>query len=373
MRKMKKVMAAMLAATMVMSMGITAFAALPTVDEAMGVNPKISKTYTINHGTAPAETFTYTFKPDMYLNNAGVADNTVTVPELNPVTVSFEALSRTVSNDVEIPIKAALDAGKFEKIGIYKYEISETAGKTAGVSYTNEKAYLVLTILYDSNSKKNFVAAMHFETETGEKVTDETLESLFNNTYDSGTLNVKKVIAGNLADITKKFEFTVVLEADQGTVIDSEISLKLNDGVVSEVSELSETSGGYTLTEEVNSENKVIKQTYKFYLGQDDTFSFDNVPATVTYAVSEENGDYTPSEKWDDTSISNALAGEEDDTIDVAVENVADIDGVVVTNTMGTTVDTGIMLDSIPYVLLLVVVALGMFAVVGKKRSDDLF
>ena len=43
---------------------------------------------------------------------------------------------------------------------------------------------------------------------------------------------------------------------------------------------------------------------------------------------------------------------------------------VTVTNTKETTVETGIVLDSMPYVLILTAAVIGMAALMGKKRYE---
>lgn len=111
-------------------------------------------------------------------------------------------------------------------LGVYKYEVTETGNKdTAGVTYSNEKFYLVLTVLRDENSSKHYVAAMHYEDENGKKVNEDNRVT-FTNIYDAGTLNVTKKITGNMADMDKKFKFTVVFKAvDKKIKVESDFVL----------------------------------------------------------------------------------------------------------------------------------------------------
>ena len=46
-------------------------------------------------------------------------------------------------------------------------------------------------------------------------------------------------------------------------------------------------------------------------------------------------------------------------------------DTVNITNTKGTTVDTGVVLDSLPYILLIAVAVVGVVAFTAKKRTTD--
>lgn len=264
-------------------------------------------------------------------------------------------------------------------LGVYKYEVTETGNKdTAGVTYSNEKFYLVLTVLRDENSSKHYVAAMHYEDENGKKVNEDNRVT-FTNIYDAGTLNVTKKITGNMADMDKKFKFTVVFKAVDKK-IKSRIGLRFNGNDATEVETLTEADGVYTVTE--TSEPSTF--TYEFYLGHDDTFTFTNVPATVSYTINEDKENYTEAEvvvdedmnkvteETGDTAVTTvsgtievAQIGKEDETI------TPDIDSVTYTNQLGTAVDTGISLDSMPYLMVLALAALGLFGFVSKKRYNE--
>ncbi|MGN0372377.1 MAG: hypothetical protein ACI4F3_06130, partial [Enterocloster sp.] len=81
----------------------------------------------------------------------------------------------------------------------------------------------------------------------------------------------------------------------------------------------------------------------------------------VTYSISEAKYDgYTPEYGYEDTDTDA-----QEQKIDSASEKAT------VTNTKEGQVDTGIILDNMPYILILAVVAIGAVGFVSKKRSSE--
>lgn len=245
--------------------------------------------------------------------------------------VFISSLSETGTADVSVEISNYADVA----LGVYTYEITEVVPttKTAGTTYNSEPVYLVVTILRDEDSTKHYVAAIHYETVTGEKT------GKITNTYNAGTLSVKKLIKGNMADMDKKFEFTVVFTPADGTVFDTNVQI---------ATDTTSTSRVYTTTK-----NNDGTYTIVFKLGNDETATFTNIPVGTTYTVSENEAGYT---KTNTTPADGSITGGDTDTD-------------VWTNTLTSTIDTGINMDSIPYILILAVVFVGLFVFVSKKRE----
>lgn len=186
----------------------------------------------------------------------------------------------------------------------------------------------MISIVRDEDSNKHYVAALHYENEAGSK-TDNDLT----NEYDSGSLTVTKHVAGNMADMGKKFTFTITFNA--GTA-------DWENAIV------------------VPGENwDAAKRVYTVELGNGESVTFTNIPKGVTYTVEE--ADYT-GEGYTTTKVTSdgfgTIEGGDNDTVDF-------------TNTKTATVDTGIALDSLPYVLLLAVACVGMAVVLTRKRRED--
>ena len=148
------------------------------------------------------------------------------------------------------------------------------------------------------------------------------------NTLQTMEVTIKKVVAGNFGVHTKDFAFTVTSDK------------ALNAGT------------GYTLS----NSNK----TASFTLQHNGSVTL-KVQAGATFTIDEDAQDYTMTLAANKGTISeNRYTVSENDAT------------ITVTNTKNTEVDTGIALDSLPYILLLVLAVLfGIFFLAKHKRRRD--
>lgn len=149
------------------------------------------------------------------------------------------------------------------------------------------------------------------------------------NTLQTMAVTIKKVVAGNFGDHTKDFAFTVTSDKAFGTGTDYRLSN-------------SNKTASFTLQHNGSVTLKV------------------QADATLTIAETNAQG-YTMSLAADKGTItgSSYTVSQNGDTI-------------TVTNTKDTEVDTGITLDSLPYILLLVLAVLfGIFFLAKHKRRRD--
>ena len=328
---MRKLISLLLALVMVMSFATVAFAA-DDYKTKLDIDPVLKKTYTEESGDAPAETFTFKVEGVSFVDNEGNPNEDITIPAIDNLTMAY-------TGTAEMTATIDLNAEDFPVIGKYTYMITEVIPeeKTAGTTYEQKPIYMVVTVLYDEGTTTKFVAALHYETVTGDKTTG------FTNSYAAGQLAVKKVIAGNAADMTAKFPFSVTFTADENCVFDANVQVLTDTETTQrEYVKTSNTDGTITIT---------------FELGHNETATFTNIPVGTSYVVSETPGAYTSS--WTENQVSGDIAAS------------AEKDEVSVTNTLTTNVDTGITLDSIPFVVMMVVCAAAAVLFIIKRRSVE--
>lgn len=328
---MRKLISLLLALVMVMSFATVAFAYEGSANAAA----TIQKSYEIKHGTSANTEFSFKIAFDKYENNEGVVTTITNAPELTVAATQNLANKEaaTLTEDLSIDLSA------FAKmpIGIYYYNITEIipadGAKIAGVTY-DETPYLRLkvTVYHDAEGKGiNYVGAIRVTD------TDNVKTNIIENSYDAGALTVTKYIKGNMADMEKEFTFTIVLTAPTGTVFTENQNANDNEGA-----EVEKTSA---------SEWKITVN-----LGNEESINITNIPAGTTYTVTEKNDGYTESSEFSDTS--KTIAGGDEDTAKF-------------TNTKSSDVDTGISLDSIPFVVMMVVCAAAAVLFIIKRRSVE--
>ncbi len=346
---MKKILAMMLTAAMMLSMGTAAMAAnidkdgetitYPETDPYTDiVKVTLDKTYTVtNAGTTyPTEKFDFTIARDAVTDAAeGVTAENMPLPTIVNGGVEFTSASNTSTKQITIELPT------YSSVGVYTYIIKETVGDTAGVTYwededgVSKEIRLKVTVIQDAD-KKIRVAAVR--TDDGETKTDD-----IENVYKAGSLAVKKTVTGILGDKEKYFAITITLNGVEGEDY---------------------TGNGITVgntSYESNPTSVVVGTPATFYLKDGETIELGNIPYGVTYTVTEENlEDYTENITGGDANGAG--------TVDSAAETLVDV-----TNNKEGTVDTGISVDSIPYIAMLGVVAVGGagFMVSKKRRSED--
>lgn len=344
---MKKLISLALALVMILSLATVAFADdgdTPVAPAEPNDGITLTKTFTNTNsnfgGKLPDSKFYFTTSFGSYTNEEGVTSVTMTNPPaltvgtaetVDGVTKYYVEYKNTTatpntgaSATIDIPVNFDLD--EFS-VGTYEYVITETNSNVAGISYDSAAMTLTMQVFSGPDGEKT----CNITTEQGtEKDTE------FTNSYAAGKLQVKKVLAGNSVDPNKKFTFTVTFASDK--TFTPAIEATVSDGA---------TAGSWASD----------KKVYTVSLGHNDTVTFSNIPAGVTYTVAEsEVQGYTA--KYEYSNSGKAIAGNVQDTV-------------TVTNTNNTEINTGVILESAPYILLLALAAAGMFLLLTKKRSRE--
>lgn len=354
----KKLTAGALALSMMFAMATPAFATTAAEDAPV---PYITKKYTAtNAGTAsPKETFTFTARATD-VKNAGVKEDgrtpitTADAPTLTIEAADYDASGATTDGAAK-NLKITKDKA-FPNVGIYYYTVTETESGNAGVTTHAGAMLLKVYVIYnDSRLEEKYVFYNGMDSTTGEGTTG-TKGAAIENTYSAGSLEVKKVVTGNLGDKSKLFNVTVTFTAPDGKTVAGDISY---------------VEGGERKTI-APSDWKDGVVTKKIAVSHGDTITFTNIPYDVTYTVVED--DYTKAadgttKDYDEAQYAAVDSDTEKGTvgtIDTASETMT------ITNNKGdNNIDTGVILDNAPYILMLAVVAGGAMTLVIKKRREE--
>lgn len=358
--KLKKLFAGIVAVAMMATMSFPAFAESTNIGGNVKVGQgapgdvlTIAKTYTVNGGSFNSDNVNLelvAFEANDYVR---VTDSSITDEAAEQLRPTFTANSNATKDNASI----TMTLPRYEKVGIYTYQVKEVDGRTLGMTYDDTTYTLQVRVANKMLDGKI--------DPSGDKVcyvtmkADGTKESSVKNTYNSSNLTISKNVEGNMGDRSNgtKFNFKVTLTVPDGKTLNSTITGTNNADVVW-------------------NEGKTVG-TVTFQLSHGESFTLMNLPYDIEYTVDEMNGTTTvlnQGDKINDTyqvSYDNHKAG----TIGTGEGKIAPTNGVInteVTNTWGDdNIDTGVILDNAPYMLMLAVVAGGAVFMVIKKRREE--
>lgn len=356
----KRILAFMMAAAMVFGSATAVMAAdegqSSTADK---MTVTITKNYQVNGADAvsPAETFrfedaTLAFVAGTKYNDPNAVDTEKAVENGMKIpadvrTIDITEPSYSEGENGEKDITAVITAAKYDSVGRYIYTFQETAGNTAGVTYDSGKYRLYVTVINGNTAGTYKIAAAYVKKEGETTKVQEIV-----NTYQSGNLKITKTVTGNMGDKNKVFDVNVTLTVAGGKTVNAPVSIVANDGTAQDKAEISTTDwSGNQATVTVKVKNGT-------------TVELKNLPVGVSYTVAEAPyNDYTTSytqNGTDMTGTSTAVRANATDTV-------------VIKNHKDTTVDTGVIISNLPYILILAAVAVGLvlFAAGKKRRADE--
>ena len=331
---MKKIISLILALMLVLCMGVAAFAEdtgdaeTPSVTGTEAKTFNFTKTYKTTAGNTPA---TYPVETLQF---------TVTADQGNPDSTMITIADHSVAGN---PDQIIVTVPSYTTVGKWNYTVSEVAGNTKGVTYANTQFGVQVFVSYNEAGTA-LVAQTSFTTSDGN---EGKIDSIVN-TYDLGNMSVEKIVSGNLASKTQKFDIDVTFTSDKP------VRSTITGAATINSSDWTATESGYTYTTTVS-------------LAGGETATFNNIPAGVTYTVVEQ-------EKHTDADA-NGSDGSKGYTVSYEKENASiTADGTAaakVTNTKGTVIDNGISTDSLPYVMLLGIVTMIGAAMLIKRRATN--
>lgn len=350
---MKKLLSLALALIMVLTLTVAVAAEEPPYNNDESVTIGVSFTGENKTATTPNETFHYTITAGAvidgnaegnrtYVQESSLSDEGTSVPM--PTIKTYDVAMTPGAEDGSFTIVLP----EYSSVGIYYYTVTQTEGNTAGVKYDTRKMIVKVTVIQQGKDKVRVAfATASLANDDGKPGTD-VKTATFVNTYSAGSLSVEKLVAGTLGDRDKDFEVRVTFNAVGGKNIKSTISY-------------SATAGGrpvYITPEQLEDGTEYVTIT----LSHEDTITFDNIPYGVTYSVAE-----TEYPEYVDTYQIDSLGAPDNKVENVEFKSATS--KVTITNTRDAAVDTGIVLDSLPYVLLIAVAVVGVVIFTSRKRS----
>jgi len=309
-----------------------------------------------------------------------------------PIVIEYPIAKTEAAGDVTFEKDKAITfmLPSYPAVGIYSYTFNETsikseageeegatvetANRPAGVTYVNPNLFMKV-IVTDLNGVLQ-VASVTFRTAAdpnNEKTTDDG-EKVFQvtNEYAAGNLTIKKSVTGNFGDKTLPFEMTVTFTSEDPVYSDLTINLT-NDAAVTKIDGTASTA---TTIEGDGWKSKSVT----FELKNADEIKFENVPATVKYEVTETkagaDGYTTKITGSDNDAVEKATAASKmagEIVVNPAGEGegakkTITPDEVIFTNDKSITPDTGIELETLPFVLLMGIALVGVMAL--RRRED---
>lgn len=347
----KKIGALILAGTMLLSMGTTVFAAGEPTEPDVNQNGRVSitKKFEMADGLrTPAATFKFTATSQTPgALQATIAD--VSFTEGQPGTLKGEKYVLEGTTDISFQ-------GTWPHVGEYVYTVTETQESMPNVTYDASSYTLRVYVINGTNGLE--VGKITAQAQGASGKTD---KILFTNTYakNNAILTIEKKTTGTYADKTKEFNFEITFTK----------------------SPMSEQT---SFTGNIGSEPVVCTAgtPKSFTLADGEQLVFSDLPVGTTYVVKElaASDGYKPSVTVVEnktTTLTNKTV-QEAEALDTLKENrknnlVGENENkVTFTNTYKDVAVTGIVMNNLPFILLVAVaiVAFVSLAVVKRRRTS---
>ncbi len=313
------------------------------------------------------------------------------LPDINTVNINGFAATMTTDADsakagrqVTKNSSNILDGVTFTKSGQYTYTVSEIAGDKSGMTYS--KASYTVSIFVEKKGENFIPTSVQIAKTMDDKGTPETSPTkqeytpdggtsknnfVFNNNYDPKTGNdnptgkeitdadkkgfvLKKEIAGATPNLDEAFKFNVTATKPKGSNSDAttfKYKIVGQDGTAGAVE-----TGTYGTAFDVTLKH-----------GERVVFS-DVLLGTTVKAEETVDGGYTKSIK-SGSKINGTVVTVDNLKTGLAIGDNADGNSVVFVNTQQTA--TGIILNNLPFIAIVLVAGLGIFFFVKNRREEE--
>ena len=327
--------------------------------------------------TAPTITQTTAFAP---------TDTTYTTVQTGDTSVTLTTGQKYAKQNVVVN----LDGVTFTEPGVYRYVLTEDTQTSPYSNTGSNPLYLDVYVVNDTGTNLK-IDGYVLHSDTGAPASNATSGTVdpsgntkadgFENEYDTKNITVSKAVSGNQASKDKYFAFTVTIAnanegdkyvvsyADDGNANTSDgnadVSISANPNAATTVINTAVTQP----TELTVGNGGTVSQV--FYLQNGQSIVIRGLGKGVTYTVTENEEDYTPSVSVtgddDATNVDNSSHGTFGKTGTVDADITA-----AFTNTKDGVIPTGVLLTVAPFAIgLLLFGALAVFFVAKKKRRAE--
>lgn len=354
--KLKKLFAGVVAAAMMLTMAVPAFAKGPITSDDGITSYTLNKSYQlIGEGQAPAADFNFTITntsvtgSEKYKGKMDFPTPSITPSVHYGANEATRTGTGTGAKDIVVNFLKEGDALIYDSVGQYVYTIAETIPETglAGVDYDQKNVSMKVTVVNDDKTDNGLKISTISFTKNNDKISGKVdgntnEEAAFINTYTANKLEVIKEVTGAAGDKNYPFSFTVTFTGPDGKTWDD---------------------SALTFAENAKRAD-YVNNAWNFTLTHGESISFANLPKGVTYSVVEKYLDATNQITINDIKYT-ARYENGTGTMD------ADAKTATVYNATEGFIDTGVILDNAPYILMLTVVAGGAMTLVIKKRREE--
>lgn len=369
------------------------------VDNLFGSSLQITKTIKKDLGTTtPGVGFVYEFEKFKFNestdteNLPAIADATVSFTSSSTESTVNDVVTVTESTTITLP---SVGTGGFSKAGEYVYNITETAPTMSGTDTftTAPEAYRMHVYVINGTSGLELkgVAVYKTITENGNVVETDKIDGdesgstipfsgVYRKIAGSGVENatdpyasftLSKTTTGDLADLTQKFEFTLNFKSSSLHTDSQTYNYKVLD---KDDNPVSGKSGQFTLAGAGSEDH------FEVNLKHGEKVVVENLPTGTTFHGLETGyGSYTPSVVVTSNGASaEKFDGSQGNDLVISTSNTAayttllgeGVNSAAVTNDYSSTNITGILLDNLPFIILIVVGAAGFgYYAVNRKRN----
>ncbi|MGL6197582.1 MAG: DUF7601 domain-containing protein [Lachnospiraceae bacterium] len=392
-KKLKRVWSFALAGIMALTLGLFS-TDLPsqagTGDESTPANAKVTKTLRIADGiTVPTKTFTFNFTPYSY---NGDTTATSSVPAIASQSIDFDGSdprdSDGAGGTTETVTKTTndfLNIGNYTSAGVYVYEVTESI--PTPVNGESSEAIEDGTLIYSQAVYKLYVTVENgtsglFISKTATALATNDSGVVVNDTKDDGlnftntftkrgypnpngdpALEIKKTVSGALASETLEFNFALDITFSTTATTGDTFRGIIYDNAGSPTGTYYDVIVGDATT-----------TSFTFKLSHNQTLEFEDLPAGTRYVLTESaTTGYKPEYDVMENGVTVTGIGSIGSSLSTDARLVGENQNTAkFINTYSDSPETGILVNNLPYILLIAAAILGLIAFVAVKRRREM-